>query len=109
AWAALLALFCAIYVGAMFSPALLDDADATHAEAAREMVATGDFVTLHINGVRYLEKAPMMYWASALSFKVFGVSAAAARLPIVLGIFSLSLLALVWARRAFGETAGMYA
>jgi 4-amino-4-deoxy-L-arabinose transferase-like glycosyltransferase len=109
AWIALLAIFLSVYFAAIFSPALLDDADATHAEAAREMAATGDFVTLHINGVRYLEKAPMMYWASAVSFKIFGVSAAAARLPIVLGIFGLTLLAGAWARRAFSEVAGVYA
>jgi 4-amino-4-deoxy-L-arabinose transferase-like glycosyltransferase len=108
AWIALLAVFLCVYAGAIFSPALLDDADATHAEAAREMAATGDWVTLHINGVRYLEKAPMMYWASAMSFKIFGVSAAAARLPIVLGILGLALLAGAWARRAFGEIAGVY-
>src|ERR1044072_2095057 len=108
AWMALLAIFLSVYFAAIFSPALLDDADATHAEAAREMAASGDFVTLHINGVRYLEKAPMMYWASAVSFKIFGVSAAAARLPIVLGILGLSLLAGAWARRAFGEIAGVY-
>jgi 4-amino-4-deoxy-L-arabinose transferase-like glycosyltransferase len=108
AWAALLAIFVAVYIGAIFSPALLDDADATHAEAAREMAASGDWVTLHINGVRYLEKAPLMYWISAVSFKTFGVSAAAARVPIVLGIFGLALLAGVWGRRAFGEVAGIY-
>ena len=109
AWAALLLIFFAVYVGAMFSPALLDDADATHAEAAREMAASGDWVTLHINGVRYLEKAPLMYWISAASFKMFGVSAAAARLPIVLGIFGLAFLAGTWSRRAFGEVGGIYA
>ena len=109
AWTVLLAIFLCVYVVAMFSPALLDDADATHAEAAREMAASGDFVTLHINGVRYLEKAPLMYWASAASFKIFGVSAASAHLPVALGIFGLALLAGIWSRRAFGELAGNYA
>jgi 4-amino-4-deoxy-L-arabinose transferase-like glycosyltransferase len=115
----LIALFALIYVGAMFTPALLDDADATHAEAAHEMAATGDFVTLHINGVRYLEKAPLLYWSSAVGMSVFGglfpapaspaLAAVAARLPIVLAIGLLALLAWRWSRRAFGETAAQFA
>ena len=54
AWAAVIALFLAVYLGSAFSPALQDDVDSSHAEAAREMLTRGDFVTLHINGVRYL-------------------------------------------------------
>jgi len=53
-------LFSLVYVSSLTSPALLDDADASHSEAAREMFARGDYVTLHINGVRYLEKAPLI-------------------------------------------------
>jgi len=53
---ALIALVWAVvYLGSMFSPPLMDDADTVHAEAAREMVETGDWVTLKINGgFRYL-------------------------------------------------------
>ena len=54
-------LWLLIYVAGMFRPALLDDADSVHAEAAREMVLRHDWVTLHINGLRYLEKAPLLY------------------------------------------------
>src|SRR2546430_1930305 len=97
--AALVLLFAVVYGGAIFSPALLDDADATHAEAAREMAITGDYVTLHLNGVRYLEKAPLLYWSSALAMRLFGESAAAARLPMLLGIGLLALLLWRWAWR----------
>ncbi|HLK32704.1 MAG TPA: hypothetical protein VKT29_06415, partial [Terriglobales bacterium] len=45
-------VFALVYVGSMFSPPLLDDADSTHAEAAREMVLRHDYVTLHVNGIR---------------------------------------------------------
>ena len=63
-----------VYIGTLFQPALQDDADTVHAEAAREMVTGHDWVTLRINnGFRYLEKAPLMYWAVAASFKVFHV------------------------------------
>ena len=64
-------VFAAVFLGSMFSPPLLDDADSTHAEAAREMLLTHDWVTLHVNGIRYLEKAPLLYWSIATSFKIF--------------------------------------
>src|SRR6202167_5503775 len=70
---ALAGVFLAVYVGSMFTPGLLDDADSTHAEAAREMAVSGDYVTLRINGVRYLEKAPLPYWLVGFSYKIFGV------------------------------------
>ena len=76
----------------------MDDADTVHAEAAREMVAHNDWVTLRINGdanndgFRYLEKAPLMYWCVAASFKLFGVHDWSARLPIALGMLALLLV-----------------
>jgi len=103
------AVFLAVYVGSMFTPGLLDDADSTHAEAAREMVVSGDYVTLHINGVRYLEKAPLPYWLVAFSYKVLGVSEFSTRLPMVLSVMLLGVLAFFWGRRAFGERTGIYA
>jgi 4-amino-4-deoxy-L-arabinose transferase-like glycosyltransferase len=108
AYWALAALFLAVYVGSMFTPGLLDDADSTHAEAAREMVATGDYVTLHVNGVRYLEKAPLPYWLVAMSYKILGVNEFSTRLPMVLSVMLLGVLGFVWARRAFGERTGIY-
>lgn len=104
-----LLVFVAVYLGSLFSPPLLDDADSTHAEAAREMYVTGDYVTLHVNGVRYLEKAPLPYWLVTASYHIFGVNEFSTRLPMALSVFSLGLLALVWGRRAFGERAGVYA
>ncbi len=102
-------IFLAVYCGSLFSPALLDDADSTHAEVAREMYVTGDFVTLHVNGVRYLEKAPLPYWLVALSYHIFGVNEFATRLPMALSVLLLGVLAVFWGRRAFGERAGIYA
>ena len=106
---ALALVFVAVYFGSLFSPALLDDADSTHAEAAREMFVSGDYVTLHVNGVRYLEKAPLPYWLVAFSYRIFGVNEFAARLPMTLSVLLLGVLAVVWGRRAFGERAGIYA
>jgi 4-amino-4-deoxy-L-arabinose transferase-like glycosyltransferase len=105
---ALVVLFLAVYLGSAFSPALQDDVDTSHAIAAREMITRGDYVTLHINGVRYLEKAPLMYWLVAGCYRVFGVNEAAARLPTVAAMFLLVLLGIGWGRRAFGARAGLY-
>ncbi|MGA9542977.1 MAG: glycosyltransferase family 39 protein [Candidatus Sulfotelmatobacter sp.] len=109
AYWALAVVFLAVYIGSMFTPGLLDDADSTHAEAAREMVVTGDYVTLHINGVRYLEKPPLPYWLVAVCYKVLGVNEFSTRLPMVLSVMMLGVLALCWGRRAFGERTGIYA
>src|SRR3954466_3659808 len=105
---AVILLFLVVYAGSLFTPPLLDDADSTHAEAAREMYVTHDYVTLHVNGVRYLEKAPLPYWLVAFSYHIFGVNEFATRLPMALSILLLGALAFVWAKRAFGERAGLY-
>lgn len=105
---AILAVFLIIFLGSAFTPALQDDVDTVHAEAAREMLTRHDFVTLHVNGVRYLEKAPVIYWLVAGCYRVLGVSDFATRLPTVLAMLGLVLLAMHWGRRAFGERAGLY-
>src|SRR5205809_7649879 len=74
-------LSAAVYVAGMFTPALLDDADTVPAEAAREMVQRHDWVTLYVNGIRYLEKAPLMYWGVATSYELFVVHDRSSRLP----------------------------
>lgn len=109
AYLALALVYVVVYLGSVFSPPLLDDADSTHAEAAREMFVTGDYVTLHINGVRYLEKAPLPYWLVAASYHIFGINEFSTRLPMALSVLLLGVLAVVWGRRAFGERAGIYA
>lgn len=98
-----------VYVGGMFNPGLLDDADSVHAEAAREMVLRHDCVTLYIDGVRYLEKAPLMYWGIASSFKAFGVHDWSARLPLVLGVLAIMGCTYAFGRRFFGGDSGFYA
>jgi 4-amino-4-deoxy-L-arabinose transferase-like glycosyltransferase len=107
--ASLLAFTAIIFLTTSFRPALLDDADATHAEAAKEMIERNDWVTLHVNGVRYLEKAPMIYWATAISYRLFGFNAFAVRFPVVIGILLLALVAYWFGRWAHSEKAGLYA
>ncbi len=103
-----LLLFALVYVGSLFSPGMQDDADSTHAEAAREMSVTHDYVTLKVNGNRYLEKAPLMYWAVSLSYLCFGTNEFAAHLPVALSMLLLMLLAMRWGRHAFGGRPAIY-
>jgi 4-amino-4-deoxy-L-arabinose transferase-like glycosyltransferase len=105
----LLSSWLLVYIGGMFHPGLLDDADSVHAEAAREMALRHDWVTLYVNGIRYLEKAPLMYWAIASSFRIFGVHEWAARLPLLLGVLALIGCTYAFGSRIFGEEGGFYA
>jgi len=108
---ALLLLLCiaaGIYIGNAAYPGLLDDADASHATVSREMLQRGDWIILYMNGIRYLMKAPLHYWAVALSYGLFGANAFSTRLPVALSMAGLALLVYGFARRYFGERAGLY-
>jgi 4-amino-4-deoxy-L-arabinose transferase-like glycosyltransferase len=109
AWTLLLLVFAAVHVAALFAPPLLDDADATHACAAQHMALSGDWVTLQVNGIRYLEKPPLPYWLAAVDYHLFGYNVFATHLPLTLGVLGLAILAWVWGRRAYGDRAAFYA
>jgi 4-amino-4-deoxy-L-arabinose transferase-like glycosyltransferase len=101
-------VWAAIYAAGMFTPALLDDVDTVHDEAAREMLTRHDWVTLHTNGIRYLEKAPLMYWAVAADYELFGISDWSSRLPRMLGVLLGLLAVYVLGKRYYGEAGGFY-
>ncbi len=101
-------LWLVIFFASLFTPPLLDDADATHANAARHVALTGDLVTLHVDGIRYLEKAPLPYWLVALSFRLFSFNTFAAHLPQAIGVLLLALLGYRWAEQAFSARAAFY-
>ncbi len=109
-----LALWLAFYASfTLFTPPLLDDADSVHAEVAREMLLRHDPITLYANGIRYLEKAPLLYWSMAATMRVFQLLGAtspqalavAARIPLALSILALALLVEALARRIFHDPA----
>ena len=104
----LVALWAVIYLASCFTPAILDDADGTHANAARQMLLSHDWVTLRVNNVRYLEKAPLPYWIVAVCFRLFGFNAFAAHFPQALAVLGLTLLGFRWAREAYGDRAAFY-
>jgi 4-amino-4-deoxy-L-arabinose transferase-like glycosyltransferase len=111
----LLGLWLLLYASfALLLPPLLDDADSVHAEAAREMLTSHNYVTLTADGVRYLEKAPLLYWLMAGFFKLFGAPGHfhvwAARLPLALAVLALMYLARRMGRELFqSDRAGFYA
>jgi 4-amino-4-deoxy-L-arabinose transferase-like glycosyltransferase len=109
AWTLLLLVFAAVHFAALFAPPLLDDADATHAVAAQYMARSGDWVTLKVDGIRYLEKPPLPYWLAAADYHLFGFNVFATHLPLSLGVLGLAILAWAWARRAYGDRAAFYA
>jgi 4-amino-4-deoxy-L-arabinose transferase-like glycosyltransferase len=100
----------AIYLGSIISPpSLMDDVDAVQAQIARNMLTSGDWVTARVDGVPYLEKAPLVYWAMATSYRIFGVHDWSARLPIALSAIALCLLTAAFGVWAFDRRAGFYA
>ena len=87
----------------------MDDVDAVQAQISRNMLTSGDWVTSRLDGVVYLEKAPLVYWLIAGSYKIFGVHDWAARIPIALSAIGLAWLTAAFGTWAFGKRAGFYA
>ena len=63
-----------------------------YSEISREMAQTGDWVTPRLNGLKYFEKPPLQYWATALAFKAFGANEYSARLYVWLCALATLLL-----------------
>src|ERR1700752_4919865 len=74
------------------------------------MLLRHDWVTLYANGIRYLEKAPLLYWSMAASFRCFGAHTWSARLPLALYTLALLLTVFMLGWRCFSNAiAGFYA
>lgn len=87
----------------------MDDVDAVQASIARNMLESGDWTTARLNGIAYLEKAPLVYWVMAGSYRIFGVHDWAARLPLSLAVVLLCWTTYRFGRWAFDDDAGLYA
>ena len=84
----LLAIVAAVAWFANLDVRKLQHADeGRYAEIAREMVASGDWVTPRLNGIKYFEKPPLQYWLTAVSFEALGLDEWTARLPGALAGF----------------------
>jgi len=105
----LLVLAAGIYLFTASDRAILDDGDALYSHVAQNMAATGDWVTPYANGVRFLDKPPMLYWLTAASLRVFGVTEFAVRFPAVCAVAATALLLFFLGRMAYGPFAGFVA
>ena len=108
-WLIFFALFFTVYFASLFTPPLMDDVDASHAQTAQHIIDSGNWVTTQTNGIRYIEKPPLPFWLVTISYKLFGENAFATHLPNALAILGLTWLAWLWARRAWNARAGLYA
>ena len=107
---ALLLIAASVYaIGAISPPSLSDDVDSVQAQISRNMLTSGDYVTARLDGISYLEKAPLIYWMIAGSYKLFGVYDWAARIPVVVFAIGLCLLTAAFGMWAWGRKAGFYA
>ena len=106
-------LFAAVLLAAWFSGIgvrrLQHPDEGRYAEIAREMAATGDWVTPRLNGLKYFEKPPLQYWATAAVFDAFGAREWTARLvPALAGLLGVGIVG--WtAARLDGPVTGVYA
>src|SRR5438270_2051314 len=88
---------------------LIDPDEGRYAEISREMASTGDWVTPRLNGLKYFEKPPLQYWATAVLFKAFGESEFVARLWVGLCGFATVILVYSTALRLWGGRTADYA
>lgn len=96
---ALLLLAVIAWFGTLGYRDLIHPDEGRYAEIARQMLASGDWITPRLNGILYFEKPALQYWATAAAFAVFGISDFAARFwPGLTGAFAV--LALWWTTRA---------
>ncbi|MCY3846556.1 MAG: glycosyltransferase family 39 protein [Acidobacteria bacterium] len=101
---------CALtFLAGLGRPAVTDSDEAYYAEAAREMIERGDWLTPHYNDEIRFEKPVLYYWLAAAAYAAGGVSPAAARLPSALAGIGLALLACACARRWYDERTALLA
>jgi 4-amino-4-deoxy-L-arabinose transferase-like glycosyltransferase len=103
-------LVLVLWLGTLHLRELMPSDEGRYAQIAREMAATGDWVTVRYNGLKYFEKPPFHLWMSALAFEVFGVGAWQARLwGAVSGLLAIAIMmaaAARWWGRAVGVATG---
>lgn len=102
----LCALFCLMIAGLGLRPFSTPD-EGRYVEIPREMVASGEWIVPHLNGLPYFEKPPLVYWIQACALKCFGGSPFAMRLPLVLVAFLGCLIVYAFVRAHQGARAAL--
>jgi len=106
---ALLLAFTLVWMGSLGCRKLVTPDEGRYAEISREMALSGNWVTPRLNGIKYFEKPPLQYWATAAAFEVFGETEFAARLWTGFAGLLAVLATLFTGRRLFGGEAGLLA
>ncbi len=101
-------LAVAWFATAPFRP-LFDPDEGRYAEIPREMLVSGDWVTPHLNDLKYFEKPPLQYWATAVGYEAFGVGQFTSRLWAFGLAFACLPLVFAWVRRLYGASAAALA
>ena len=91
------------------TPGLKEPDEGRYAEIAREMAASNDWLIPHLDGFEHFQKPPLLYWATALSIKLFGINEWAARLPAALSALGVVLLTFWIGSWLFGSQTGLLA
>jgi 4-amino-4-deoxy-L-arabinose transferase-like glycosyltransferase len=107
-WVAWLVLAAAWFATLQVRP-MFDPDEGRYAEIPREMAATGDWLTPRFDGLKYFEKPPLQYWASAAAYSVFGISEWTSRLWTVGLAFACLPMVFGWTRRLYGRNAALAA
>ncbi|NEQ38252.1 MAG: glycosyltransferase family 39 protein [Okeania sp. SIO3I5] len=68
---------------------LIDETEPLFAEAARQMVETGDWITPYFNGETRFDKPPLIYWLMAIAYHLFGINESSVRLPSAISATAL--------------------
>ena len=98
-----LVAFCVLFFLELPGSFPLEPDEARYAEIPREMIESGNWLVPRLNYVDYFEKPPLLYWADAVSFTLFGRNAYASRLPCRLATLSIVALLFVFLRKRFGD------
>lgn len=88
---------------------LIKPDEGRYAEISREMVVSGDWTTPRLNDLKYFEKPPLQYWATATAYELFGQHQWTSRLWTALTGFAGILLVWFAGLRLFGRDAAIYA
>ncbi len=104
----LLAFVAFIWFSNLEYRTLIKPDEGRYAEIPREMVASGDWVTPRLNDLKYFEKPPLQYWATATAYEIFGEHQWTARLWTGLTGFAGLLLVWLTGLRLFGREAAIY-
>lgn len=98
-----------IWFGNLEYRKLIRPDEGRYAEIPREMVVSGDWTTPRLNELKYFEKPPLQYWATAAAYEVFGEHQWTSRIWAALTGFAGIMLAWFAGTRLFGREAGIYA